>query len=93
MTVLGDPDGAAPAGPHRHRPRPGPGLPSDRLLTRLHGGRLYDVRLHEPVSLEELVQGLRAGRQFTAHDHRTGDDCTYQVLAEVVTWVLGTSVP
>ncbi|MEU1134543.1 polyhydroxyalkanoate synthesis regulator DNA-binding domain-containing protein, partial [Streptomyces sp. NPDC005900] len=87
--MLGDPDGAAPAGSRQHRPEP----PNDHVLARHRGGRLYDVRLHEPVSLEELAQDLRAGSQFTAHDHRTGDDCTYQVLAEVVTWVLGTSVP
>ncbi|UNO41955.1 polyhydroxyalkanoate synthesis regulator DNA-binding domain-containing protein [Streptomyces sp. MST-110588] len=94
MTVPGGPGRLPPAGagsPRRHRHRPGP--PPDRVLNRHGGGRLIDVRLHEPVTLDELIQDLRASRQFVVRDHRTGEDCTYQVLAEVIAWALGAWVP
>jgi hypothetical protein len=36
------------------------------------------------VTAAELRQDVRDGRRFRARDSRSGDDCTYEVLAEVV---------
>lgn len=66
-----------------------PGPPPERVLSRHSSGQLYDVRLQEPVTLGQLTQELRAGRAFRAHDHGTGRDCSFQVLAEVLTCAVG----
>ncbi|WP_185836830.1 polyhydroxyalkanoate synthesis regulator DNA-binding domain-containing protein [Streptomyces sp. WAC 06783] len=88
MTPAGGPGPSSPAGSHRHRPGP----PPDRLLNRHTDGRLYDVRLHEPVTPDELAQEVRAGHTFAVRDHHTGTDCTYQVLAQVMAHALGATV-
>ncbi|GCD41914.1 hypothetical protein [Streptomyces paromomycinus] len=68
------------------------GPPPERLLSRHFSGQLYDIRLQEPVSVGQLAQELRAGRTFRAHDHATGCDCSFQVLAEVLTCAVGAAV-
>jgi PHB/PHA accumulation regulator DNA-binding domain len=74
----------------RKRRDPVRGLPL-RVLRRESDGRLYDVTQGRPVMASELRQDVRDGRRFRAEDARSGDDCTYEVLAELVWGSIGGS--
>lgn len=56
----------------------------DRLLRREPNGDLFDERRERKVTLDELRDDLRAGRRFRAR-RADGGDCTYALLAEVLT--------
>ncbi|WP_372412327.1 hypothetical protein [Streptomyces luteireticuli] len=59
------------------------------MLCRHADGTVYDPGLGRPVAHGELIQDLRAGRRFSAHDHNTGSDCTHRLLAGVLITALG----
>ena len=54
------------------------------MLRREADGILHDISEGRRVSASELRQDVRDGRQFRVEDSRTGTDCTFEVLAEVV---------
>ena len=54
-----------------------------RVLRREADGLLYDVADHRRITIAELREDVQEGRRFRATRH-DGVDCTYEVLAEVV---------
>ncbi|MFI9005828.1 hypothetical protein ACIGNX_01175 [Actinosynnema sp. NPDC053489] len=54
-----------------------------RDLLRDLDGTLVDTRTNLVVDVRDLLDDLRAGRPFRAH-RRNGDECTVEVLAEVL---------
>lgn len=55
-----------------------------RTLRREHDGGLFDEESGLPVTLGELRDDVRSGRRFRVR-RAGGADCTYAVLAEVLT--------
>jgi hypothetical protein len=45
---------------------------------------LYDVDERRRVELSELVDDVRSGRYFRAARHTSGENCTQEVLAQVL---------
>ena len=76
----------------KRRARPGSALPT-RALCRDSDGRLYDLEGHWPITTDELRADVRSGRRFRAYRHDTGDDCTYEVLVEVLAAALPLRAP
>ncbi|MFE2728344.1 hypothetical protein [Kitasatospora sp. NPDC059327] len=63
---------------------------AERVLVRSEGGLLVDALTCRRVSLKELADDIRRGRRFRARDGVSGQDRTYQVLAQVLGVALGT---
>jgi len=61
------------------------GFPAPRVLRRDADGALFDLDEQRVISLAELRDDVRGGRRFRAQRHGDGGDCTYAVLAEIVT--------
>ncbi|WP_414944248.1 hypothetical protein [Amycolatopsis sp. cmx-11-32] len=55
-----------------------------RLLLRDVDGGLRDPHTRCEVTIEELIDGLRAGKTFRVRRDSTGADCTGEVLGEVL---------
>ncbi|WP_119726748.1 hypothetical protein [Thermomonospora amylolytica] len=55
-----------------------------RRLRRETDGRLFDLDRRRFVDPAELGDDVRAGRPFRAHRQGTGEECTNEVLAEVL---------
>lgn len=54
------------------------------MLLREGDGRLFDIDDRRVVTVEELLDDLKAGRRFRAHRRSTGADCTVEVLVEAL---------
>ncbi|WP_411119876.1 polyhydroxyalkanoate synthesis regulator DNA-binding domain-containing protein [Streptomyces sp. 058-1L] len=65
----------------------------ERLLVRTEVGRLFDARTRRPVTLEGLADDVRCGRRFRVREDESGNECTYQVLAQVLNTRLAPTVP
>jgi hypothetical protein len=65
------------------RRRPRSALPKRRLRQESDGS-LYDVDERRRVELSELCDDVRAGRYFRAARHTSGENCTQEVLAQVL---------
>lgn len=65
------------------RRRPRSTLPR-RRLRRESDGSLFDVDERRRIEPSELADDLRAGRFFRAARHSSGEDCTQEVLAQVL---------
>lgn len=59
-----------------------------RRLRRSADGRLFDMDERRPVTLEDLAEDVRAGRPFRAYRRHTGEECTNEVLLQVLRHVL-----
>lgn len=70
---------AARAGRRRRRST----LPRRRLRKETDGA-LFDVDERRRIELDELRDDVRAGRFFRAARHSSGEDCTQEVLAQVL---------
>lgn len=70
------------------RRRPRSTLPR-RRLRRENDGSLFDVDERRRIEIAELAEDVRSGRYFRAARHSSGEDCTQEVLAQV----LASSVP
>lgn len=55
-----------------------------RRLRRESDGSLFDVDERRRLELAELCDDVRAGRYFRAVRHSSGEDCTHEVLSEVL---------
>lgn len=55
-----------------------------RRLRQESDGSLYDVDERRRVELVELVDDVRSGRFFRAARHTSGENCTQEVLAQVL---------
>lgn len=55
-----------------------------RRLRQESDGSLYDVEERRRVELSELVDDVRSGRYFRAARHTSGENCTQEVLAQVL---------
>jgi hypothetical protein len=65
------------------RRRPRSDLPR-RRLRKESDGALFDVDERRRIGLDELRDDIRAGRYFRAVRHSSGEDCTQEVLAQVL---------
>jgi hypothetical protein len=63
--------------------RPRSPLPRRRLRQESDGS-LYDVDERRRVELVELCDDVRSGRYFRAARHTSGENCTQEVLAQVL---------
>lgn len=71
------------------RRRPRSTLPR-RRLRRENDGSLFDVDERRRIEIAELADDVRSGRYFRAARHSSGEDCTQEVLAQVLTSSLPT---
>lgn len=55
-----------------------------RRLRQESDGSLYDVDERRRVEIAELVDDVRSGRFFRAARHTSGENCTQEVLAQVL---------
>lgn len=55
-----------------------------RQLRRESDKSLYDLNERRRVELSELCDDVRSGRYFRVTRHTSGEDCTQEVLAEVI---------
>jgi hypothetical protein len=55
-----------------------------RRLRKESDGALSDVDERRRIGLDELRDDIRAGRYFRAVRHSSGEDCTQEVLAQVL---------
>ena len=46
--------------------------------------RLYNTETSSYVTLEDLATMIRAGREFTVHDAKTGEDISRSVLTQII---------
>jgi polyhydroxyalkanoate synthesis repressor PhaR len=46
--------------------------------------RLYNTETSSYVTLEDLAAMIRAGREFTVHDAKTGEDISRSVLTQII---------
>ncbi len=53
-------------------------------IKRYANRKLYDVQRRRYVTLADLEEMIRAGREITVQDARTGDDLTAVTLAQVI---------
>ncbi|WP_143116514.1 polyhydroxyalkanoate synthesis regulator DNA-binding domain-containing protein [Lentzea xinjiangensis] len=51
-------------------------------------GTLRDGDTRDAIAIADLVDGLRSGRRFQVRTRDTGEDCTAEVLAEVLVEVM-----
>ena len=54
------------------------------VIKRYANRKLYDPQKSQYVTLEELEEMIRAGREITVTDATTGDDLTAMVLAQII---------
>jgi hypothetical protein len=66
----------------RRPPRRSP-LPK-RRLRREGDGSLYDLDEHRRIEPAELADDVRAGRYFRVARASSGEDCTQEVLSQVI---------
>lgn len=55
-----------------------------RQLRRESDKSLYDLNERRRVEMSELCDDVRSGRYFRVTRHTSGEDCTQEVLAEVI---------
>ena len=46
--------------------------------------RLYNTETSSYVTLEDLAAMIRAGREFTVHDAKSGEDISRSVLTQII---------
>jgi polyhydroxyalkanoate synthesis repressor PhaR len=54
------------------------------VIKRYANRKLYDPQQSQYVTLEELEEMIRAGREITVTDATTGEDLTAMVLAQII---------
>ena len=54
------------------------------VIKRYVNRKLYDPQKSQYVTLEELAEMIRAGREITVTDATTGDDLTAMILAQII---------
>ena len=60
------------------------GLVVAYIIKRYANRKLYDPQQSQYVTLEELEEMIRAGREITVTDATTGEDLTAMVLAQII---------
>jgi hypothetical protein len=60
-----------------------------RRLRRESDGTLFELDEHRRIELGELADDVRSGRYFRAARHSSGQDCTHEVLAQVLATGIG----
>lgn len=60
------------------------GLVVAYVIKRYANRKLYDPQQSQYVTLEELAEMIRAGREITVTDATTGEDLTAMVLAQII---------
>lgn len=58
--------------------------PSPLRVKKYSNRRLYDTEISAYITLTELADRIRAGRQVTVEDAKTGTDLTRQILLQVI---------
>src|SRR6185312_15674631 len=74
--ALKDPDSGAPPGG-------GPQVPPV-VVKKYANRRLYNTESSSYITLENLAEMVRAGRDFVVYDAKTGDDITRGVLTQII---------
>ena len=54
------------------------------VIKRYANRKLYDPQKSQYVTLEELAEMIRAGREITVTDATTGEDLTAMILAQII---------
>lgn len=54
------------------------------LIKRYANRKLYDTEAKRYITLAEVAEAIRQGRQVEVRDHDSGDDLTAQVLTQIV---------
>jgi polyhydroxyalkanoate synthesis repressor PhaR len=54
------------------------------VIKKYANRRLYNTSTSAYVTLEDLADMVKRGRDFTVHDAKTGDDITRQVLTQII---------
>ncbi len=61
------------------------GNKSDVVTVKKYANRrLYNTETSTYVTLDDLAEMVRADRDFTVHDAKTGDDLTHSVLTQII---------
>lgn len=58
--------------------------PTTKTITRYSSRKLYDSGASRYVSLDELAEWVRDGKQIQVVDKDTGDDVTAQTLTQII---------
>lgn len=54
------------------------------IIKKYANRRLYDTGISAYITLEDLYERVKAGKEFTVVDARTGQDLTRQVLTQII---------
>ncbi|MDE3059380.1 MAG: polyhydroxyalkanoate synthesis repressor PhaR [Pseudomonadota bacterium] len=58
--------------------------PKPVVIKKYANRRLYDTETSAYITLEDLCERVKAGRQFVVLDAKTGQDLTRQVLTQII---------
>jgi polyhydroxyalkanoate synthesis repressor PhaR len=57
-------------------------MPQIKLIKRYANRRLYDAETSRTITLDDVAESIRSGREVRIVDNQTGDDITSQVLGQ-----------
>ncbi|MBV9735300.1 MAG: polyhydroxyalkanoate synthesis repressor PhaR [Acidisphaera sp.] len=67
------------------RPEPEPGSSAPPVVVKKYANRrLYNTESSSYITLDNLAEMVRAGRDFVVYDAKTGEDITRSVLTQII---------
>ena len=76
--------GDQPGAPNAAGPQPQTGSRPPVVVKKYANRRLYNTESSSYITLDNLAEMVRAGRDFTVYDAKSGDDITRGVLTQII---------
>jgi len=70
--------------PARPETQPTPAAPTPVVVKKYANRRLYNTESSSYITLDNLAQLVRGGRDFVVYDAKTGEDITRSVLTQII---------